>query len=144
VIGALITKRKVASAFRALNRRDVDAFLHDWREDATKVFPGDLPISGEISGLMAMRDWYRQFLRQFPELRFTVRSIGVDRIWDVTGTNVATAHWELQARNGAGHRHYNTGVTVITVVRGKVVHVVDFVFDTGASFRTAWTAPEGS
>jgi ketosteroid isomerase-like protein len=56
MIGALITKHKVASAFRALNRRDVDAFLHDWREDATKVFPGELPISGEISGLMAMRD----------------------------------------------------------------------------------------
>jgi ketosteroid isomerase-like protein len=138
VIGAIIVKGKVARAFEALNQRDVDAFLKDWRADASKVFPGTVSGSGEVSGTDAIRDWYARFFAQFPELTFTVRSIGVDRIWDVTGNNVATAVWDIEVTNRAGERHRNTGVTVIAVTGGKVARVVDYIFDTGEAFRRAW------
>jgi ketosteroid isomerase-like protein len=139
VIGAMIVKGKVARAFEALNRRDVDAFLEDWRADATKVFPGAVSGSGEISGTEAIRDWYARFFAEFPQLTFTLRSIGVSRLWDVTGNNVATAVWDIELTNPAGDRHRNSGVTVIDVTGGKVARVVDYIFDTGETFRRAWS-----
>jgi ketosteroid isomerase-like protein len=138
VIGALIVKGKVASAFEALNRRDLDAFLKDWRRDASKVFPGDVSGSGEISGMDAIQVWYQRFFAQFPELRFAVKHIGVERIWDVTGNNVATAVWDIDLTNAAGERFQNSGVTVVTVRGGRVTRVVDYIFDTGDAFRRAW------
>jgi ketosteroid isomerase-like protein len=142
VVGALIVKRRVAGAFAALNRRDLDAFLRDWSDDASKVFPGDLSVSGTFSGKAKIREWYEGFFRQFPSLRFAVRNICVERMWDVIGSNVVAARWEIDLTNGIGGRSQNSGVTIITVERGKVVHVHDYIFDTGQPFREVWGEAE--
>ena len=57
MIGAMIGKRRVRSAFASLNRRDLPAFLANWAEDATFIFPGDVPgVSGKIEGKKAIED----------------------------------------------------------------------------------------
>lgn len=142
MLGALIVKRKVAGAFAALNRRDLDAFLRDWSDDAAKVFPGDLSVSGTVSGKANIREWYDGFFRQFPSLRFAVSNICVERLWDVVGSNVVAATWDIDLTNRVGGRYQNSGVTVITVQRGKVVYVRDYIFDTGRPFREAWGEAE--
>ena len=38
MIGALIAKYKIHHAFDALNRRDFEVFLSDWREDCTFIY----------------------------------------------------------------------------------------------------------
>jgi len=46
MIGAMIAKQKISSAYDALNNRDCEAFLAAWRDDCTFIYPGNLPVSG--------------------------------------------------------------------------------------------------
>jgi ketosteroid isomerase-like protein len=46
MIGAWIAKQKAPASLEALNRRDLDAWLKDWAEDATFIYPGDVRASG--------------------------------------------------------------------------------------------------
>ena len=50
MIGALIAKRKTASAYKSLNSRDISRFLAGWHDEATWIYPGDLSVSGEFKG----------------------------------------------------------------------------------------------
>ena len=54
MIGAMIAKQKMSSAYDALNNRDCEAFLAAWRDDCTFIYPGDLPVSGKIEGKPAI------------------------------------------------------------------------------------------
>jgi ketosteroid isomerase-like protein len=56
------------------------------------------------------------------------------------GNNVGAVHWDLKLTNRAGRAGTNSGVTVVTIERGKVVHVKDFIFDLGDNFRRNWGA----
>ena len=66
MIGAMIAKQKISSAFDALNNRDFEAFLAGWRDDCTFIYPGDLPVSGKMEGKHAIEKWFKNFLDQFP------------------------------------------------------------------------------
>lgn len=138
LIGAFIAKRKVAAAFEALNRRDVAAFIADWRDDCTFTYPGDIFASGTAAGRDAVLQWFRVFLDQFPTVRFTVKDLCVRNLFDLTGTTVVAAHWDLVLVNRQGREIRNSGVTIITVRFGKAVSVTDYLFDTGKNFRAAW------
>ena len=46
MIGAMIAKQKISSAYDALNNRDCEALLAAWRDDCTFIYPGNLPVSG--------------------------------------------------------------------------------------------------
>ena len=96
MIGALIAKYKINHAYDALNRRDFEAFLSDWRDDCTFVYPGDLPVSGKFEGKDAIAKWFKNFLEQFPKLTFTVKNLCVDNVFDFVGTNTVAAHWEYR------------------------------------------------
>jgi ketosteroid isomerase-like protein len=50
MIGAFIAKKKVSSAFDALNRRDFSAFLSGWKDDCVFIYPGDISTSGKMEG----------------------------------------------------------------------------------------------
>jgi ketosteroid isomerase-like protein len=138
MIGALIAKYKINHAFDALNRRDFEAFLSDWREDCTFVYPGDLPVSGKFEGKDAIAKWFKNFLNQFPKLTFTVKNLCVDNIFDFVGNNTVAAHWDIDYTNKDGKKIQNSGVTVIKIKFGKAEFVTDFIFDTGKKFKTAW------
>jgi ketosteroid isomerase-like protein len=140
MIGALMAKRALAAAFDALNRHDLATFMSAWRDDAVFVYPGDIPESGTFEGRRAVESWFQRFFEQFPTLAFEVRDVCVSNLFDVTGTNVAAVHWNLKQVNRNGREGQNSGVSVITIRRGKVAHVRDFYFDLGDDFRRNWGA----
>jgi len=140
MIGTIIGKRKIPAAFDALNRRDIDAFLKSWSDDATFIYPGQIAPSGEHVGKAAVRAWFENLLAQFPELRFTVTSVSASRLFDMTGTNTVIAEWEIEATNHDGYTAHNTGATSVALRRGKAVYVKDYIFDTGEVWLKAWGA----
>jgi len=140
MIGAIMAKRALDSAFDALNRHDLAKFMAVWRDDGEFIYPGDIPESGTFRGRAAVEGWFRRFFEQFPEIGFDVHDICVRNIFDLRGTNVGAVHWDLKLTNRAGRIGTNSGVTVVTIKRGKVVHVKDFIFDLGDNFRRNWGA----
>ena len=142
MIGAMIAKYKINHAFDALNRRDFEAFLSDWRDDCTFIYPGGLPVSGKFEGKDAIAKWFKNFLDQFPKLTFTVKNLCVDNVFDFVGTNTVAAHWDIEYTNKDGEEVQNSGVTVIKIKFGKAEFVTDYIFDTGDKFKTAWGITE--
>jgi ketosteroid isomerase-like protein len=138
MIAVLLAKRGVRAAFDKLNRRDLDGFMARWHDDATFVFPGDVAASGVYRGKDLIRVWFEDLLEQFPRIRFTVQHVAAERQFDMLGDNVLYAHWDVDLVNRDGFAARNTGVTVITTRRGKVVHAEDIVSDTGTVFRAYW------
>ena len=61
-------------------------------------------------------------------------------IFDLVGTNVVAVHWDIHLTNREGREGRNSGVTVVTIERGKVVHAQDYIFDLGDNFRRNWSA----
>jgi len=141
MIGAWLAKRRVRAAFAALNERDLDRFIDGFADDATWVYPGDLRPSGEYHGRSDIRAWFERFFEQFPTLRFTLRSVAVDSLLDVMGDNVLAAHWDLSIVSRDGRTGSDSGVTVITLRKGRAVRAQDFIFDTGPGWRAAWGQP---
>ncbi len=140
MIGALVARRALAGAFAAMNRHDLPKFMAAWRDDGVFVYPGDIPESGTFEGKAAVEGWFRRFFDQFPTIEFDVRDICVRNLFDVAGTNVVAVHWNIRLVNRAGREGRNSGVTVVTIERGKVVFVKDFIFDLGDNFRSNWSA----
>ena len=140
MIGALIAKRALASAFDALNRHDLPQFMSAWRDDGAFVYPGDIPESGTFQGKGAVEGWFRRFFDQFPAIQFDLKDICVRNIFDVSGTNVVAVHWNLELKNREGRVGKNSGVTVVSIKRGRVFFVKDFIFDLGDNFRRNWSA----
>ena len=138
MIGALIAKKRVASAFDALNRRDISTFISAWRDDCVFIYPGDISVSGETKGKTAIEKWFRNFMDQFPKIKFTVNSVCVKNIFDFTGTNVVAAQWDIEYTNRDGKEIQNSGVTTIKARMGKALSVTDYYFDTGEKLREAW------
>ena len=140
MIGALIARKALADAFGALNRHDLPTFMSAWRDDGAFVYPGAIPESGTFTGKSAVEGWFRRFFEQFPTIQFSVHDICVRNLLDVSGTNVVAVHWDLQLKNREGRSGKNSGVTVVSIRRGRVFFVKDFIFDLGENFRRNWSA----
>ncbi|OFV81723.1 MAG: hypothetical protein A2Y78_02975 [Acidobacteria bacterium RBG_13_68_16] len=141
MIGALVAKKALADSFDALNRHDLPRFMAAWRDDGVFIYPGEIPESGTFQGKSAVEGWFRRFFEQFPTIQFDVRDICVRNIFDVAGNNVVAVHWNIQLTNREGRVGQNSGVTVVSIARGKVLLVKDFIFDLGGNFRRNWSAP---
>lgn len=140
MVGAILARKALAAAFDALNHHDLAKFMSLWHDNGIFVFPGDIPESGTFPGKPAVEGWFRRFFEQFPEIAFDVRDICVRNIFDMRGTNVGAVHWDLKLTNRAGRVGTNSGVTVITIERGKVVFGKDYIFELGDNFRRNWGA----
>jgi len=115
MIGALIAKRKVRSAFDSLNRRDLLKFLANWREDATFIFPGNISVSGKIEGKRAIVEWFQKYMEQFPQVNFILKSVSVQNIFALGGTNVVAVEWDINLTNREGRDFQNSGVTIVNI-----------------------------
>jgi ketosteroid isomerase-like protein len=89
-------------------------------------------------GKQTIREWYERWSYQFPSARFTLKDVAVANIFDFRGDNVIATHWEVDAVNREGLSIQNTGMTLITVKKGKVIRAQEFIFDIGEKFRAAW------
>ena len=140
MIGALVAKKALADSFNALNRHDLPKFMAAWRDDGAFIYPGEIPESGTFRGKKAVEGWFRRFFEQFPTIQFDVQDICVRNIFDLAGNNVVVVHWNIQLTNRDGRVGKNSGVTVVSIKRGKVFLVKDFIFDLGDNFRRNWSA----
>ena len=140
MIGALVAKKALVEAFDALNRHDLPKFMAAWREDGVFVYPGEIPESGAFQGKNAVEAWFRRFFEQFPRIQFELQDVCVRNIFDLVGTNVVAVHWNIQLTNREGRVGQNSGVTVVSIQRGRVFHVKDYIFDLGQNFRQNWGA----
>jgi len=140
MIGALVAKKALADSFNALNRHDLPKFMAAWRDDGVFIYPGEIPESGTFQRKSAVEGWFRRFFEQFPTIQFDVQDICVRSIFDLAGTNVVAVHWNIQLTNREGRVGQNSGVTVVSIKRGKVFLVKDFIFDLGENFKRNWSA----
>ncbi len=141
MIGAMIAKQKISSAYDALNNRDCEAFLAAWRDDCTFIYPGDLPVSGKMEGKPAIEKWFKNFMDQFPKIKYTIKNVCVENIFDFMGTNTVSVQWDSEYTNKDGEKFQNSGVTVIKIKFGKAEFVTDYYFDS-EKFKTAWGVTE--
>jgi ketosteroid isomerase-like protein len=140
MIGALVAKKAIADAFKAMNRHDLPTFMSAWRDDGVFIYPGEIHASGTFKGKSAVEGWFRNFFDQFPKIQFDVQDICVRNIFAFTGTNVIAVHWNIQLTNRDGRVGQNSGVSLISIKSGKVVHTKDFIFDLGDNFKLNWSA----
>jgi ketosteroid isomerase-like protein len=131
MIGVFVAKKNVSAAFDALNRRDVPAFLSDWREDCAFIYHGNIPVSGKMEGKNSIEKWFQNFMELCPKMKFTLKDICVENIFDLVGTNVITAHWDIDLTNRYGDVVHNSGVTIINIKFGKAFLVTDYMYASG-------------
>ena len=137
MIGALIAKKKTASAYKSLNNRDIISFLAGWHDEATWIYPGDLSVSGEFNGKKSIEEWYRKYMDRFTDIKITPKSICVQNLFDLVGTNVVAVIWDEKVTSRDGDTFVFNGVHVINLKFGKATHVQDYVFNT-EEMRKAW------
>jgi len=137
MIGTLMAKSKIRSGFNALNQRDLDTFLAGFADDATWIFPGNFSVSGEFKGKKAVEKWFRNFMEVFPQIKFTVKHIDVQNIFDMIGTNYVAVEWDIHLKNRDGKEFHNNGVTTIDIKMGKAIRGRDYISDLETT-RKAW------
>jgi ketosteroid isomerase-like protein len=140
MIGAIVAKKSIAGAFDALNKHELSKFMAAWSDDGIFVYPGEINVSGTFKGKNEVEGWFRNFFEQFPRIQFDIQSICIKNIFAFTGTNEVAVHWNIQLTNRDKRMGQNSGVTVISIKGGKVIHVKDFIFDLGENFKLNWSA----
>lgn len=55
------------SKFDDLNKRDLQAFIDRWAEDATFIFRSYISAGGEIKGKKVIEEWFHEWMKQFPK-----------------------------------------------------------------------------
>ena len=137
MIGAIIGKKFVQSQYDLLNQGDIDTFMRGIAEDAIYIYPGDIPISGEIKGKKAIGEWFHKVWNQFPEIKITLRNIFVTNVSALGSTNTFATEWIEDVKNKDGKEFRFTGVTVVEVKKGKATHIREYIFDTEIE-KKAW------
>ena len=129
MLGFLIAKQKVRTAFSYFNDRNMEKFLSLWDENATFTYPGNLSVSGTKEGKVAKSDWFNNLMDAGPSVHFSLKSICVNNIFDIVGTNVIIAEWDNSVTNRKGIDMLVEGVSIIRIKMGKIVEVRDYIFD---------------
>lgn len=137
MIGAVLAKKMAQSGFDTTNQRDLDKSMAGWAEDATWIFPGNIPISGEWKGKKAIEAGFAKWMEQFPKIHFTVKEVFVSNIFALGATNNIAVEWDIAETNLQGRESHNSGVTITKVKGGKVVAMKDYVFNTDI-MKEAW------
>lgn len=137
MLGALIAKSAVRKGFAAVARRDLDAIVSVFAEDAVVIYP----TRGSIKGKDAIREFYRHFFQTFPKTGVAVYHVGVENIFDLFGTNVIFTRFEVSTTNRNGVTFQQEGMQLINIERGKLTLLHYFFFDT-ENLRRAWRESE--
>jgi uncharacterized protein (TIGR02246 family) len=140
MIGAIVAKKQTAKAFQAMNNHDLPGIMSMFRDDAVFIYPGEIWASGTNTGKASIEEWFRKFFAQYPKIRFDIQQICVENIFAMGGTNVVTVHWNLYLTNQSGRVGENSGINVITLRAGKIIHDKTFVFDMAENYKLNWGA----
>ncbi|MDH3561377.1 MAG: nuclear transport factor 2 family protein [Gammaproteobacteria bacterium] len=129
MLGALIAKHKVRSAFSYFNDRNMEKFLSLWDDNAIFIYPGNVSVSGTNKGKSTVSAWFNNLMDVGPSVNFSIKSICVDNIFDLIGTNVITVEWDNSVTNRKGINILVSGVSVIRIKKGRIIYVRDYIFD---------------
>ena len=129
MLGALIAKHKVRSAFSYFNDRNMEKFLSLWDDNAIFIYPGNVSVSGTNKGKSTVSAWFNNLMDVGPSVNFSIKSICVDNIFDLIGTNVITVEWDNSVTNRKGINTLVSGVSVIRIKKGRIIYVRDYIFD---------------
>jgi len=137
MIGTVMVKKVVRSAFISLNRGDIESFMKDWTEDAVFRYPTCVRVGGTIQGKPEIKRWFEGWVEQFPKREFVLNNLCVRDTFAFGGTNVIAAEWDVKLSNRDGRNFETSGVTVIEAINGKAVRVCDYIREPEL-FREAW------
>jgi ketosteroid isomerase-like protein len=137
MIGSILAKRTVRSAFAMLNQGDVDAFFANWADESVWNFPPDVSVGGSIKGKKSIVEWFRRWMQQYPKRNFVLRNVCARDIFSFTATNVVTVEWDLSVTNKDGKDVEMQGVTVVEIRNFKAIRASDYFFDI-AALKRAW------
>jgi len=138
MIGAIIAKKKVRYWFDTLNWRNLDTLLANWSEAAIFVYPGELSVSGTFEGKESIKEWYQKFMEQFPQAIFDVKNICVQKMCPVNfRTNSVAVEWDGLFTNRDRKEFRNSGVTVVSIEKGKIMKVHQYISNAEVD-RRAW------
>lgn len=138
MIGAIVAKSQTAKAFQAMNHHNLPMLMSFFSDDAVFLYPGEVWASGTATGKVAVEEWFRNFFAQYPRIQFEIQQICVHNIFAFGGTNVLAVHWNLQLTNRLGRVGQNSGVNIITLKAGKIVHDKTFIFDMSENYKLNW------
>jgi len=137
MIAELVIKKAAKEGFEAINQHDLPKVMSSYRDDATLIYPGEVPGSGNFKGKAAIEGWWRQWFDQFPSTHFDIKDIYVKSIFGFR-TNTVAVHYDIQVTNRYGRVGKDSGVSVIEIKGGKALRSTDFIFDQGDNFKSLW------
>lgn len=131
----------VARSYEALERRDLDAVMSYWADDAVWEYPGNTPMSGRFVGKQAIRSWWERWLHRMASVKFTVKHAALANPLGLMASNTLFVEWEADITTTDGMSARPAGVTVTTIRRGKTVHARDYFMDPSVLEQVWGTAP---
>jgi ketosteroid isomerase-like protein len=137
MIGTVMVKKAVRSAFANLNRSDIESFMKDWTENAVFRYPTCVRAGGTIQGKGEIKRWFEGWVEQFPKREFVLHNVCVRDTCAFGGTNVIAAEWDVKLWNKDGKDFEMSGVTVVEAIKGKAVRVCDYIRESKL-LREAW------
>jgi ketosteroid isomerase-like protein len=122
-------ERMMARNFRAVNRKDLAAWMRGWAEDGVFEFPGHSTISGRFVGKPAIEAWWRHWFERMGSVRFVVRRVAVANPFTLNFANTVFVEWVADVTTVDGIPVHAEAVTVMRLRRGKVVYARDYFLD---------------
>jgi len=130
VIGSLMFKRKIRSAFDMVERGDVDSMMRDFADDVVLEHISAQGVPVTVKGKKATEELYRKFFEEWPKWKFTVKDICIREVFPLlatlTGTSVIMADWSVIQTHKGGKEFKYDGVTAFHVRKGKLIRMSDY------------------
>ena len=110
-------RRQIRRAYGLINTGQLDALVAQFAPDAVFAFPGDHILGGEFRGPDAVRAWFAEVRRLFPDFRLEPRRIIVEG--GPMRTHVAT-RFAVSGTFPDGTPYRNEGMQFLELRRGRV------------------------
>ena len=131
---------RVAKGFEAMDHKDVEAVMRGWADDGVFEYPGHSTLSGRMEGKPAIEAFMRALFERLDTWHFTIKHVALANPLGLAYTNTIFVEWDVDETSKAGIAAHNSGVTVFTYRRGKLVAARDYIFDTGIVDQVIGTA----
>ena len=110
-------RRQIRHAYRLINTGRFDLLVAQFAPDALFSFPGEHALGGEFRGPAAVRAWFTEVRRLFPDFRLEPRRIIVEG--GPMHTHVAT-WFSASGTFPDGTPYRNEGAQLLELRRGQV------------------------
>jgi ketosteroid isomerase-like protein len=120
----LAVKRMVRRAYRQLSRGDYESVLKTFTPGSRFRFAGTHALGGERIGTEAVREWFEEVFRVFPDLQLEPETVVVGG-WP--WNTVAATRFHVRATLLDGHPYSNEGMQLLRIRWGRVVE--DFLYE---------------